>query len=129
MDGRTPAAWPRSPRARDVYWQPWSEWWIPWVGRRWVTAMFRASRTSSVRRCVAIAHPTTRRLQASRTTARYRKPAPVAIYVMSATQSRLGPAAVKMQDVPPSAHPGHVGPSHEAGDPLAADVNPLGGQV
>jgi hypothetical protein len=43
--------------------------------------------TNSVRRCEAMAQPTTRRLQASNTTARYTKPAPVPMYVMSATQS------------------------------------------
>jgi hypothetical protein len=53
--------------------------------------MFRASSTSSVLRCVAIAQPTTLRLQASRTTARYRNPVQVGIQVMSATQSRSGP--------------------------------------
>lgn len=50
-------------------------------------AMSRASKTSSVRRCDAMAQPTTRRLQASSTTARKRNPPPVAIYVMSATHS------------------------------------------
>src|SRR5262245_57586954 len=38
-------------------------------------AMSNAWSTSSVRRCVAIAEPTTRRLQASSMTARYKKPA------------------------------------------------------
>ncbi len=56
-------------------------------GRRCQVAMSRASSTSSVRRCVAMAQPTIRRLQASRTTDRKRKPAEVGMYVMSATQS------------------------------------------
>jgi hypothetical protein len=47
------------------------------VGRRCQMAMLSASSTSSVRRCVAIDQPTTRRLKASTTTARYRKPAQV----------------------------------------------------
>jgi len=57
--------------------------------------MLRASRTISVLRLVDRAHPTTRRLHASRTTARYRKPAQVGTYVMSATQSWSGPLATK----------------------------------
>ena len=57
--------------------------------------MFNASSTSSVLRCVAIAQPTIRRLHTSITTARYRKPAHVGMYVMSATQSWSGPVAVK----------------------------------
>jgi hypothetical protein len=50
-----------------------SEWWITSSGCRCANAMLRASSTHSVRRCEAIAHPTTRRLPASMTTARYRK--------------------------------------------------------
>ena len=42
-----------------------------------------ASRTSSVRGC-SIGQPTMRRLNAYRTTARYRKPSPVGTWVMSA---------------------------------------------
>ena len=57
--------------------------------------MSSASSTSSVRRWVAIAQPTTRRLQASITTARNRKPDQVGMYVMSATQRRSGPPAAK----------------------------------
>ena len=34
MEGRTPAARQRRPNARDVYWHPWSEWWITAWGRR-----------------------------------------------------------------------------------------------
>ena len=56
-------------------------------GRRCAIAMSSASSTSSVRRCVAIAQPTMRRLHTSSTTARYSKPAHVGMYVMSATQS------------------------------------------
>jgi len=50
-----------------------SEWWITSSGCRCANAMLRASSTHSVRRCEAIAQPTTRRLPASMTTARYRK--------------------------------------------------------
>ena len=57
--------------------------------------MLSASSTSSVRRWFAIAQPTTRRLHASTTTARYRNPAHVGTYVMSATQSWSGPGAPK----------------------------------
>jgi len=45
--------------------------------------MFNADTTSSLRRCVAIAQPTTRRLHTSTTTARYSIPLQVAMYVMS----------------------------------------------
>ena len=47
--------------------RPWSEWWTTLRGWRCVTAMFRASRTTSVLRFVDIAQPTMRRLHASRT--------------------------------------------------------------
>jgi hypothetical protein len=55
-------------------------------GRRLVIAISRASRMSSVRRCPAIDQPTTMRLNASTTTATYRKPDQVGTSVMSATQ-------------------------------------------
>ena len=85
----------RSPNAIDVHWQPWSEWWITPLARRCPSAMLSASSTSSVRRWFAIAQPTTRRLHASTTTARYRNPAHVGTYGMSATQSWSGPGAPK----------------------------------
>jgi hypothetical protein len=44
---------------------------------------------------VAMAHPTTRRLQASTTTARYKESVQVEMCVMSATQSSLGLATAK----------------------------------
>jgi hypothetical protein len=56
---------------------------------------FIASSTTCVCSVVAIAQPTMRRLQTSSTTARYKKPAHVGTYVMSATQSLSGPLAVK----------------------------------
>ena len=56
-------------------------------GRRWPTAASIASSTSSARRWFAIDQPTIFRLQASNTTARWRKPDAVGTYMMSATQS------------------------------------------
>ena len=53
-----------------------------------------ASSTRSARRWLAVDQPTILRLQASGTTARYRNPAAVGTYVMSATQSWSGPKAV-----------------------------------
>ena len=50
--------------------EPWSEWWITPLGRRVMSAMFRASSTSRVASVVAIDQPTMRRLKASSTTAR-----------------------------------------------------------
>ena len=49
--------------------------------------MESAFSTSSERRWVSIAQPTTKRIQASRTTATYNQPAWVRTYVRSATQS------------------------------------------
>ena len=46
-------------------------------GRRCPTAMSSALSTSSVRRWSAIDHPTTRRLNTSSTTAKYKNPAAV----------------------------------------------------
>jgi hypothetical protein len=96
------------------YWQPWSEWWTTLRGCRCVTAMSSASSTTSVFRVVDIAQPTMRRLHTSSTTARYKKPAHVGTYVMSATQSWSGPAAVKSclsrySDVPDALKLIHVG--------------------
>src|SRR5712691_9084534 len=54
----------------------------------------RAILQAEARRWDSIAQPTTRRLHASSTTARYRKPVHVGTYVMSATNSRSGPVAV-----------------------------------
>jgi hypothetical protein len=54
----------------EVYWEPWSEWWITPFGLRVAGAMFKASTTSRVARVVAIDQPTIRRLHASSTTAR-----------------------------------------------------------
>ncbi len=61
---------------------------------RILAARLGAGQVPSVRRWDSIAQPTTRRLHASSTTARYRKPAHVGTYVMSATHSRSGPVAV-----------------------------------
>jgi hypothetical protein len=65
------------PNATEVYWLPWSEWWTTSAGFLVVTAMSSASSTRRVRRSVAMAQPTMRRDQTSRTTARNRKPAAV----------------------------------------------------
>jgi hypothetical protein len=69
--------------------QPWSERWITLSGLRCPTAMLRASRTRSVRRCVAMAQPTMRQRHASRTTARSKNPAHVEMYVISARPGQL----------------------------------------
>src|SRR6202030_3810021 len=70
IEGRTPASPHRLPNATEVYWLPWSLWWMTSLGRRWPTAISIASSTSSARRWFAIAQPTILRLQASSTTAR-----------------------------------------------------------
>jgi hypothetical protein len=49
----------------EVYWQPWSEWWMTASGWRCWTAISRAPSTNEVRRCVAMDQPTMRRLKAS----------------------------------------------------------------
>ena len=51
------------------------EWWITPFGLRAASAMFKASSTSWVASVVPIDQPTMRRLKASSTTARHRKPA------------------------------------------------------
>lgn len=56
-------------------------------GFRCQSAMLSAWSTSSVLKCVSIDQPTTLRLNASTTTARYRNPLHVGTYVMSATHS------------------------------------------
>ena len=72
---RLPAALPKGrPRCTAC---PWSEWWMTARGRRLYSAMSSASSTNSARRCVAIDHPTMRRLNASSATARYKNPAHV----------------------------------------------------
>jgi hypothetical protein len=58
------------PEGQGYYWLSWSEWWITSRGRRGPTAISKASRTSSMRRGLAVARPTPLPLQASRTTAR-----------------------------------------------------------
>src|SRR6202142_1081796 len=70
IEGRTPALPHRLPNATDVYWLPWSLWWMTSLSRRWPTAISIASSTSSARRWFAIVQPTILRLQASSTTAR-----------------------------------------------------------
>ena len=75
-DARPPAGSAAQRRPR-VYCVPWSEWWMTARGRRLYSAMSSASSTNSARRCVAIDHPTMRRLNASSATARYKNPAHV----------------------------------------------------
>src|ERR1700730_9851182 len=70
IEGRTPASPHRLPNATEVYWLPWSLWWMTSLGRPWPTAISIASRHTSARRCFATAQPTILRLQASSTTAR-----------------------------------------------------------
>ena len=108
------------------------------AGRRWPIAISSASSTSSVRRWLAIDQPTILRLQASRTTARYRKPLAVGTKVMSATQSWFGRTAVKLRSTRSGAGraslsrrvvvtpcrrrlaPTRPGRAHQPGDALAA---------
>jgi len=59
-------------------------------GRRCPIALFRSLSTSSALKYVSIAHPTTRRLNASTTAARYSTPSPVGMYLMSASHSWSG---------------------------------------
>ena len=58
-------------------------------------AIWSASCTNWVPRWVAMAQPTTRRLQTSSTTARYSGPTQVVMYVISANHNWLGPSALK----------------------------------
>src|SRR5580700_11266340 len=95
--GWTHAGFPAAAAERQRCILPWSLWWMTLLGLRWPIAISNAASTSSVRRCLSIAQPTIRRLNASSTTARYRKPAAVGTYVMSATQSWLGRSAVKFR--------------------------------
>ncbi len=105
----------------------------------------KASSTSSVRRWLAMDQPTILRLQASRTTARYRNPPAVGTKVMSATQSWFGSCREVAIDqirrrsrllVPPGR--GHAGRrrlhrptshTHQPRDPLAAMPLPFGPQL
>ena len=58
-------------------------------GLRLYKAMLSAERTRSAVICTPKARPTTLRLQASVTTARYKKPSQVGMYVISATHNSL----------------------------------------
>lgn len=95
VEGWTPASVHLKPKATDVYWLPWSEWWTTSAGFRIVNAMSSAFSTKRVRRSVAIAQSTIRRDHTSSTAAGNRMPAAVGTYVMSATQSRFGSTARK----------------------------------
>ena len=80
VEARSPASRSRRPKAAEAYCPPWSLWCTsPGAGRRARRAISKAARTSSVRRWSAMAHPTTRRLPASSTTARYSQPSSVAM--------------------------------------------------
>ena len=102
---RRPSPWKAAPRPAcndrqrrgDVYCEPLSEWWITPSGLRTASAMSSASRTTRVLRSPEKAHPTILRLQASRTTARKRKPAIVGTKVMLATQSWFGASTAKLR--------------------------------
>ena len=74
-------------------------------GRRRAIAMFSASSTSSVRRWLGMAHPTTLRLNTSSTMARYINPFQVGTYVTSAT---LVPRRAWRQFVATSPRSAHV---------------------
>jgi hypothetical protein len=65
------------------------------LGRLRQVAASKASQTSSARRWSAMDRPTTRRDQASMTTAAYTLPSRVGCSVMSATHSRSGPSGWK----------------------------------
>jgi len=77
IEGRTFISVQRLPEVIEVYWQPWSEWWMTLLGRRCSRAMVSALITSWVRRLSAMLQPTTRLLHASTTTARQRNAAQV----------------------------------------------------
>ena len=65
-------------------------------GRRVASAMFKASRTSWLCKVVAIAQPTTRRLNASSVNRQAEVAVHVGTKVISATHSRFVPSAVKL---------------------------------
>jgi hypothetical protein len=67
----------------------------PLRGCRRRTAISRAARTNSTRRCSAKAHPTPPRLQVSSTNAAYTNLDHVGTKMMSTTQSGLGPRGRK----------------------------------
>ena len=66
--GRPPTSRQRLLNATEVYCGPWSECWITASGRRCIATIFGVSRARSVKRWVAIAHPTMRWLTTSGTT-------------------------------------------------------------
>ena len=66
-----PASWQRWPKTVLVYCEPWSLWWTrPGAGRVRRIAISSAAVTISVASVSRMAHPTQRRVQASRTQAR-----------------------------------------------------------
>ena len=120
MEGRTPAFRQRSPKAIDVYpdlsvqdrlaslvgvvdhsrWMASPDGHVQGVQHQLGAQV--AGHTCACTAGASVLHPTTRRLQASTTTARYthpghhgRNPLQVGTYVMSAPHSRFGPLAAK----------------------------------
>ena len=85
------------PYASDAYWLPRSEWQMrPLAGRCRCVAIISAARGSSVRIWSRIAQPTILRVARSSTAARYSHPSPVAMKVMSASQTRFGAGATNV---------------------------------
>ena len=85
-------------KAQEVNWVPWSEWTIvPGGGCRFWMAMPNAFVTSVEVCDESIDHPTTRRLNVSRTTAQYTLPSRVGCSVMSVTHSSLGAVRAKFR--------------------------------
>ncbi len=77
----------------DVYWQPWSAWWMRWPGSTSREARAYSSvvrtRSASARADVPQATPPMR-ANASRIAESQRGPSPVEIMVRSVTHSRFG---------------------------------------
>ena len=146
IDGTTPHRRQRSPKAKEVYWQPWPEWWMIESGRRCCTVISRASSTSSVHRCPTIDQPTIRRLNTSRTIAQVQEsrqgrhvsdvshPQPVWSIGMEFAfdpvrrRAGFGVAACGARPFAPT-HSGQACLAHHPSHPLAAHQRALLGQL